>query len=85
MNQLLCNRTQRTLELNQNGILVNVFLDNPTDDIEISQLSLIKPYTYDTQAKYDNFYNNFVFNYIPYESYSHQCGCWPLSEEGKYQ
>lgn len=64
MNQLLCNRTQRTLELNQNGILVNVFLDNPTDDIEISQLSLIKPYTYDTQAKYD-FFQQFRFQLYP--------------------
>lgn len=52
MNQLLCSRTQRQLELNQNGILVNIFLDHPDEDAELSQLSLIKPYTYDVQARF---------------------------------
>lgn len=46
MNQILCARTQRQQELNQSGILVNVFLENATDDAELNQLNLIKPRNY---------------------------------------
>lgn len=45
INMRLCKETQRTLELNQDGILVNVFFVHDRDQQEIARLSNFKPET----------------------------------------
>lgn len=43
MNLKLCKETGRTLEQNQDGVLVNVFLDHEADAEEIERLNAIVP------------------------------------------
>lgn len=43
MNTKLCKLTGKTLEPNQNGILVNVFFDHEADQAEIEKLNIIAP------------------------------------------
>lgn len=50
-NKKLCDATNRTLELNQNGILVNLFYDYDFEQEEIEKLALIKPFSIDCVNK----------------------------------
>lgn len=43
LNENLCNATNRSMELNQNGILVNLFYDYDMDQEEIERLLTFKP------------------------------------------
>lgn len=43
MNIRLCNATNRKLEQNQNGILVNITLDHDEDEAELEKLKIIYP------------------------------------------
>lgn len=43
MNTKLCQSTGKTLEANQNGILVNVFFDHDAEKLEIKRLDAITP------------------------------------------
>lgn len=43
MNTQLCAKTNRTLEQNQDGILVNVFFEHENENEELERLKLIYP------------------------------------------
>lgn len=51
MNTKLCKLTGKTLESNQNGILVNVFLDHDAEQMEIKQLDAIAPSSVKNNSK----------------------------------
>lgn len=51
MNMKLCKETDRQLEQNQSGILVNVFFENDSEDEELKRLQLIKPHSFNGFAK----------------------------------
>lgn len=44
-NKKLCEKTNRTLELNQNGILVNMFYDHETENDDIEKLLSVNPFS----------------------------------------
>lgn len=47
MNTQLCAKTKRTLEQNQDGILVNVFFEHENENEELERLKLIYPKSLD--------------------------------------
>lgn len=51
MNTKLCKLTGKTLESNQNGILVNVFFDHDAEQMEIKQLDAIAPSSVNNNSK----------------------------------
>lgn len=51
MNMRLCKETNRQLEQNQSGILVNVFFDNEAEQEELNRLQSIKPHSFNGFAK----------------------------------
>lgn len=51
MNTKLCQLTGKTLESNQNGILVNVFFDHDAEQLEIKRLDAIAPNSLKNNSK----------------------------------
>lgn len=44
-NKIVCERTDRTIEQNQNGILVNLFYGHDSEKEEAEKLLAVKPFT----------------------------------------